>query len=300
MSSLEDRLLFAIPKKGRLYETCTKMLEKIGLKFNRKPRHDLAVVSNMPVLLVFLPASDIPTYVAEGSVDMGITGLDFVSENRVEDKVNQILELGFGQCRLQVAVPRVKTLQATAEEVIASLIGGRVVTSFPWLTRKYFAELEKTTPEEISTKIVYVSGSVEAACGLGLADGIVDLVDTGETLEAVGLVPVGTLLSTQAMLISNQSSKRSDLIEVLKLRIQGVINASKYVFCQYNVEKHNMEEAVAITPGKKAPNVTTLDKTNWVSINVMIAKAELAEAMDRLSAVGATDILVMALDNCRV
>lgn len=305
---IEDRLVFGVPKKGRLYDNCLELLHKIGLKFSRKPRHDLALVSNLPILLVFLPASDIPKYVAEGDVDMGITGLDFIAETQVEDKVTKLLELGFGNCRLQVAVPKAMMQpggaelvpQEAADAVLRRLVSGRVVTSFPELTRQYFARLEGCAPSEISTKIINVSGSVEAACGLGLADAIVDLVDSGETLKAVGLVPIDTVLTTQSLLISNRNSSKTQLINRIKQRVQGAVDANKYVLCQYNIERKHVDAAILITPGKKSPSVMPLDQRDWVSINVMVEKAELANILDSLTAIGATDILVISLENCRV
>ncbi|RUS26451.1 hypothetical protein BC938DRAFT_470752 [Jimgerdemannia flammicorona] len=163
INDLNDRLLFAIPKKGRLYEQCQNLLHGADLHYNRKNRLDIALVTNLPIALIFLPASDIPKYVAEGRIDLGITGQDMVSEGEVE--VDEIVELGFGKCKLCVQVP-IKGESQTVE----SLVGKRVVTSFETLAKKFFDPLDEKYGKK--TMISYVGGSVEAACALGLADGI--------------------------------------------------------------------------------------------------------------------------------
>jgi ATP phosphoribosyltransferase len=170
VKDLDNRLLFAIPKKGRLYEQCLNLLHGSDLQFNRKNRLDIALVTNLPVALIFLPAADIPKYVAEGNIDMGITGQDMVAENEAADDVEEILELGFGKCRLCVQVP-----VAGENQSVESLVGHRVVTSFEVLAKKVFEPLDNAAGK--ATKISYVGGSVEAACALGLADGISKLIN---------------------------------------------------------------------------------------------------------------------------
>ena len=168
-----DRLLFAIPKKGRLHERCLALLKTIDVQFHRKPRHDIALARNLPVAIVFLPAADIASYVGEGNVDIGITGWDIVCESGEQDKVVEELKLGFGKCRLVVQVPIKGEIQRAEE-----LAGKRVVTSFENLTRAYFNNIDEAALNEeehdvrVKTRIRFVSGSVEAACALGLADGI--------------------------------------------------------------------------------------------------------------------------------
>lgn len=165
---------FAIPKKGRLHDKVMQMLDGAGLNFHREPRLDVALCSNLPITLVFLPASDIAKYVGEGDVDLGITGLDVVEESNVE--VKKVMDLGFGKCKLCVQAP-------VADKVsnVETLAGKRIVTSFPFLAKKFFAPMDEKLGVE--TKINFVSGSVEAACGLGLADAVVDLVETGTTMK---------------------------------------------------------------------------------------------------------------------
>ncbi|KAJ2009124.1 ATP phosphoribosyltransferase (ATP-PRTase) (ATP-PRT), partial [Coemansia sp. S680] len=217
-----DRMLFAVPKKGRLYDQCLGLLSSIGIEFNRKPRHDIALVTNMPIALVFLPAADIATYVAKGNIDIGITGLDIIRESQTENDVAELLRLGFGKCKLQVQAPLGQSL------VAEDLVGKRIVTSFINLTKQRFAELEGVEPEKIKTQVRFVSGSVEAACGLGLADGIVDLVESGDTMRAAGLHAIDTILETESVLITNQNPRFPRLAETIKKRVEGILTARQY------------------------------------------------------------------------
>ncbi|RHZ47364.1 hypothetical protein Glove_585g67 [Diversispora epigaea] len=301
INKLPDRLLFGIPKKGRLYEHCLSLLRGADINFHRHNRLDIALVQNLPIALVFLPAADIPKYVGEGNVDLGITGQDMVAESESGDKIEEILELGFGKCKLQVQVPVIGGASKVEE-----LVGKRIVTSFEVLAEKYFDELdEKYLSEEqkkagVRTKIEYVSGSVEAACALGLADGIVDLVESGETMKAAGLHPLSTVLSTQAILICNKNPSNSSLVFKIASRIKGVIAAQKYVLLNYNVQRVHLKEVTKVTPGSQAPTISPLEDDEWVEVQSMVNKCEVADIMDKLEEIGARDILVFKIDNCRV
>ena len=184
VGSLNDRLLFAVPKKGRLNQACIELLSGSDIQFHRHNRLDIALVKNLPLALVFLPASDIPTFVGEGRVDLGITGRDVVAEHEAvtppteTSGIQELMDLEIGRCKLQVQVPEKGDLH-TPEW----LVGKTLVTSFTGLSEQYFREMEKKVTgaetngeEKLKTTIKYVGGSVEAACALGVADGIVDLV----------------------------------------------------------------------------------------------------------------------------
>lgn len=184
LGSLNDRLLFAVPKKGRLHQACLDLLSGSDIQFHRHNRLDIALVKNLPLALIFLPAADIPTFVGEGRVDLGITGRDQVAEHEAAvpptetTGVEQILDLEFGKCKLQVQVPENGDIQ-TPEQ----LVGKNIVTSFTQLSEHYFRDLETKAngtangaEGKLQTNIKFVGGSVEAACALGVADGIVDLV----------------------------------------------------------------------------------------------------------------------------
>jgi len=294
--SIKDRLLFAIPKKGRLYEKCLELLHGADIQFTRSQRLDVCLVRNFPMALVFLPAADIPRFVGEGNVDLGITGQDMIAESEMDQLVTEVLQLGFGKCSLQIQVPEKGELQT-----VEQLAGKRVVTSFEVLAGKYFRDLD--AKKGTQTKIEYVGGSVEAACALGLADGIVDLVESGETMRAAGLHAIETLLVSEAVLLRSSKVKKAEhlaLIERLTSRIAGVIAAGKYVLCNYNIERKHLKAATSVTPGRRAATVSPLDDEGWVAVSSMVEKKAVADIMDRLEAIGACDILIITLDNCRV
>ena len=168
-----NHCLFAVPKKGRLFEKVTDMLKGAGVDYHREPRLDIALCKDLDMTMVFLPAADISKYVGDGNVDIGVTGVDIIEEN--ESEVDRVMDLGFGKCKLCVEAPVGKYTD------IKQLAGKRIVTSFPTLTKKFFDPLDKEMG--VTTSIRRVSGSVEAACGLGLADAVVDLVETGTTMK---------------------------------------------------------------------------------------------------------------------
>lgn len=327
VNHLEGRLLFAVPKKGRLQQATLNLLEGADVQFRRENRLDIALVKNLDIALIFLPAADIPTFVGEGQVDLGITGYDQVQEyeagyrNDIKARhlsgestpVNgkprgceTVLDLGFGSCKLQVQVP-VNGSYATGKDLIGKNIG----TSFVHLTQEYFARLEAEEAGEqvdgenwspsrkLKTKIIELSGSVEAACALGVADGIVDLVESGETMKAAGLKAIDTVVESSSILIKSKAPNKPELVELIASRIRGVITAQRFVLCQYNVPRSQLGEATKITPGKRAPTITQLDEEGWVAVSAMVEKKKIALAMDELSKVGATDILVLDIHNSR-
>ena len=265
--TLADKLLFAVPKKGRLHEQCIDLLNKIGLTHRRKPRLDIALCTDVPVALVFLPAADIPRYVAESFVDLGITGEDMIAEKGVDLRVET--KLGFGKCRLCVQAP-----VAAEYKGPEALLGKRLVTSFPQLARKFFEGVQEKSGGDLPS-IHFVSGSVEVACGLGLADGIVDLVESGDTMVAHNLEIVDTLMATQAVLVSNTHTSFPKLIEKLTRRVNGVIAAKNYRMVIYNIKKANLDEASKLTPGQQAPTVTELIDKEWVAVQAMVKTKEI-------------------------
>lgn len=298
--AIKGRLLFAIPKKGRLYEKSLALLAGADIQFTRSHRLDVCLVTNHNAALVFLPAADIPRFVGEGNVDLGITGQDVILEAEMEHHTKELLPLGFGKCKLQVQVPEHSSIKTEDQ-----LAGKRVVTSFEILANKYFAKIDAAAGREgdQKTSIEYVGGSVEAACALGLADGIVDLVESGETMRAAGLHPISTLMSSEAVLISSSKPKHphlQPLLERLTSRIAGFIASQKYLLCQYNIPRSLVPEATKITPGRRAATVSPLEDGEWVAVSSMVERAKVADVMDQLRAVGAEDVLIIRLDNCRV
>lgn len=324
VNSLEGRLLFAVPKKGRLNVAALNLLEGADIQFRRENRLDIALVKNLPIALVFLPAADIPTFVGEGRVDLGITGQDQVAEHDagvkavsrsrassgtstpVEDGqakgCESVLDLEFGSCKLQVQVP-VKGQYKEPKDLIGKNIG----TSFVHLAADYFTRLENEVDaaaglppaKKMRTKIIELSGSVEAACALGVADGIVDLVESGETMKAAGLQAIDTVVSTQATLIKSKKPSNPAMVELIASRIKGVITAKQYVLCQYNVNRQNLAAVLKVTPGRRAPTINSLEEDGWVAVSSMVEKKKIATVMDELTNLGATDILVLQIMNTR-
>eukprot|EP00581_Thalassiosira_minuscula_P010266 CAMPEP_0183709964 /NCGR_PEP_ID=MMETSP0737-20130205/5878_1 /TAXON_ID=385413 /ORGANISM="Thalassiosira miniscula, Strain CCMP1093" /LENGTH=291 /DNA_ID=CAMNT_0025938185 /DNA_START=153 /DNA_END=1028 /DNA_ORIENTATION=+ len=285
-----DHCLFAVPKKGRLYEKVTAMLKGAGVDYHREPRLDIALCKDLDMTMVFLPASDISKYVGEGNVDIGVTGIDIVEEN--ESEVERVMDLGFGKCRLCVQAPVASNITD-----IKTLAGKRIVTSFPTLTKKFFDKLDEEMG--VTTSIKRVGGSVEAACGLGLADAVVDLVETGTTMKAAGLEIVATVLETESILITNPNTKHKDIVDLLKHRIEGYITSKKFVMVSYNCSKDVLEAVTKITPGKRSPTITQLTDGGH-AVSSLVKKSEIVKVMDDLSAAGAADILVFELSNSRM
>ncbi|KZZ88694.1 Histidine biosynthesis HisG: ATP phosphoribosyltransferase [Ascosphaera apis ARSEF 7405] len=291
--------------QGRLQQAALDILAGADVQFKRENRLDIALVKNLNAALIFLRAGDIPTFVGDGRVDIGITGRDEIAEHDShlkpgeESHVEELLELGFGGCKLQIQVPANGELKEPKQ-----LIGKNIVTTFTGLTGDYFAKLEgKTTKNaigqwELDTNIKFVAGSVEAACALGVADAVVDLVESGETMKAAGLIDIDTVLTSTAVLVKSRNSKHP-LLNLMTSRIHGVITAKKYILCQYNIPRSLLPKACAITPGKRAPTVTTLEEDGWVAVSSMVEKKAIATVMDELTATGATDILVLPIINTR-
>ncbi|EGP86188.1 unnamed protein product [Zymoseptoria tritici ST99CH_3D7] len=312
VSGMNDRLLFAVPKKGRLHEACLDLLSGSDVQFHKHNRLDITLVKNMPMALIFLPAADIPTFVGEGRVDLGITGRDQVAEHEAavppteNTGVEQILDLEFGKCKLQVQVPEKGEIQTPDQ-----LVGKNIVTSFTQLSENYFRDLEIKASKQngasangedagkLKTNIKFVGGSVEAACALGVADGIVDLVESGETMRAAGLKAIATVVESSAILIRSKHPSDPALVEKIAKRIRGVITAQRYLLCSYNVPSKSLEACLKITPGRRAPTVSNLEGEDWKAVSVMIDKKTASDVMDDLAAQGADDILISKILNSR-
>jgi ATP phosphoribosyltransferase len=284
-------LIFAVPKKGRLYKRVLELLEGIGITFRRKERLDIAHSKNMPVSLVFLNAKDVAVFVGSGSVDLGITGEDIIAESGAEVDVQ--LRLQMGKCKLCLQAPR-----HLCSKPPSFFSGQRVVTSFPNLTRQYFDKLD--IENGTTTHVQFVSGSVEAACGLGLADAVVDLVETGTTMRAAGLDIVADVMSTETVLVSNSGTKHGKLIQQIVARVQGWLTATRYNMVVYNIERSKIADASKITPGVRAPTVIDLVEPGWVAMQALVLAKEVPAVMEQLAAIGGSGIIATEIKNCRM
>jgi len=280
-------LRLGIPSKGRLSEQATELLLQAGLNFRRQERTLFARVSEMPVEIAFLRTEDIPLLCAEGAIDMGITGGDLVGEAGVE--VHTRLELGVGKCRLAVCVPDDSSISIPAE-----LHGRRVATSFTRTTETYFRH------HKAEVRIVPLSGSVEIMIALGVADAIVDLVETGSTLAANNLRILTEIGSYQTVLIQNLQRREAETANRVVRRLEGVVIARSYSLLEFNIPRARLGDAELIAPGFNSPTVNSLEDPTWCAVQVMVKRKEVISVMEKLEAIGATAILEMPITNCRL
>ena len=283
MSSLR----IGLPSKGRLAEDAAELMKQAGIRFRRQDRSLFARVSDLPVEITFLRTSDIPLLCAEGAIDMGITGTDLVEEAGADLATR--LALDFGKCRLSVCVPN-----SSAAKKISDLEDRRVATSFPRLTGKFFEE------SGIVVHLVPVSGSVEIMCSLGVAEAIVDLVQTGSTLAANQLRIIADIGRFETILVQNRSARLAEMADRVVRRLEGVVIARGWSLLEYNVPRTKLAEAKKITPGFNSPTINSLEDQDWCAVQVMVKRKELIDVMDRLEAIGAMAILETQINNCRL
>ena len=282
-----SNLRIGIPSKGRLSDLATELLKEAGLSFRRQNRSLFARVKDKPIDIIFLRTDDIPVLCAEGAVDMGITGSDLVLESQVN--VETRMELGVGKCRLALCVPEDSAVQS-----VKDLQQARIATTFPKITGCYLEEHATTA------HMVRLSGSVEIMISLGVADAIVDLVETGSTLAANRLRVIDEIGHYQTVLIQGPECRDSTLADRVVRRIEGVIIARSYSLLEYNVPREKLPQAEAITPGFNSPTVNTLEDPDWCSVRVMVRRSEIIDAMEQLESLGAHAILETQISNCRL
>lgn len=280
-------LRIGVPSKGRLQEPAERLLHEAGLVFRRQERTLFARCQEVPLDVTFIRAQDVPVLVAEGALDLGITGQDLVAETGVQ--IEERLVLGFGRCRLAVCVPEQSGCQTLRE-----LAGGKLATSFPGLTKRHLAE------QKIEARVVELGGSLEVMVSLGLADAIVDLVETGSTLAANQLRVLSEIGLYQAVLVQNGQLKDRALADRVVRRIEGVVIAREYSLLEYNVPRDLLRKAKKITPGFESPTVSALEEEGWCAVKVMVKRAEVIDIMERLEELGATAILETQITNCRL
>ena len=279
------RLKLAVPAKGRMAEPAVRLCADAGLSFELTERSLVVPCANAPVDLLLVRPSDIPEYVQDGVVDLGVTGANLVVEADVD--VVTLAELGFGHCRLDAAVP----VDAPQRE-ITDLDGLRVATAYPSSTSRLLGE------RGVSCELVPVSGSVEATPRLGLADAIVDLVSTGSTMDANGLRPVGTLLDSQAVLVGGRAAveARGDLVERLELMLSGVVAARRRRYVMMNAHVDDLPKIRAVLPGMGAPSVLQLADEGEIAIHAAVDAGDVWELLPVLRDAGATSILVLPIE----
>jgi ATP phosphoribosyltransferase len=279
------RLTLAVPSKGRMAEPALRLCADAGLSFEATDRSLLVPCANAPVDLLLVRAGDVPEYVQDGVVDLGITGANLVAEAGAD--LVTLAELGFARCTLQAAVP-----DDAPQVELRDLVGLRVATAYPTSTRACLAELG------VEVELVPVSGSVEAAPRLGLSDAIVDLVSTGFTASANGLRLIGTLLESQAVLVGGGETRadRRELVERLELMLSGVVAARRRRYLMLNVPVDALEQVEALIPGMGSPSVLDLAAEGMKAVHAAVDADAIWSLLPALKAAGASSILVLPVE----
>jgi ATP phosphoribosyltransferase len=285
---MTENLRIGIPSKGRLSELATGLLNQAGLQFRRQERTLFALVKQLPIDVIFLRTDDIPILCSEGAIDLGITGSDLVDESGADVQV--LMPLGVGHCRLSLCVPDDSPIESCAQ-----LDGKRVASSFPNVTRKFLAA------QGAKVHLVELSGSVEIMISLGVADAVVDLVETGSTLAANRLRVLTDLGTYETTLIQNPHHCRdAEMATRILRRLEGVVIARDYSLLEYNIRRDKLAQAEAISPGFNSPTVSSLESSEWCSVRVMVKRKDVISVMEQLEAIGASAILETSINNCRL
>ena len=279
------RLKLAIQKSGRLNEDSMRLLKECGIDIENGVNKLKADATNFPIELFFLRDDDIPQYVEDGVADIG-----FVGENVVYEKAKKVevaYELGFGKCRLSFAVRKGETYTGPS-----FLSGKKIATSYPVLVQRYLDE------HKINAEVHEISGSVEIAPGIGLADVVCDLVSSGSTLFMNGLVEAATILKSQAVLIKhkNFSSEQQHILDRLLFRMESVKKAKKNKYVLLNAPNDQLGKIIALLPGMKSPTVLPLASPGWSSVHSVIAESDFWEIIEQLKNAGAEGILVVPIE----
>jgi len=278
-------LKIAIQKSGRLFEDSIALLKECGIDLRNVKDRLRTTSDNFPIEVFFLRDDDIPQYVEDGVADIGIVGENVLFE---KNKTVEVLEqLGFGKCRLSLAIPRNEEFAG-----IQQLQGKRIATSYPVLLTNYLKEYN------VEADIHEISGSVEIAPGIGLAEAIADLVSSGSTLFMNGLKEVATILSSQAVLVKNHNLSDDKIILLNKLlfRIRAVKKSKRNKYILLNAPNDNLDAILKLLPGMRSPTVLPLASPGWSSIHSVLSEDTFWEIIEQLKAAGAEGILVVPIE----
>ncbi len=279
-----NRLKIAIQKKGRLSEQSLRLLRECGIRISNGGKLK-AEATNFPVDVLYLRDDDIPQYVADGVADVGILGENVVLEKGKKVRVAE--KLGFARCRLSLAVKREEKYVG-----LSWLNGKKIASTYPNILRRFLEE------QGIAAGIEEISGSVEIAPGIGLADAVCDIVSTGSTLMMNGLREVETILRSEAVLIANPSleGERQKILGQLRFRIRAVQNAGQYKYILLNAPDDSLETICALLPGMKSPTILPLAEKGWNSVHSVVKEDTFWEVIDNLRQAGAQGILVCPIE----
>lgn len=282
---MKDKLKIAIQKSGRLSENSLKLLKECGIDIDNGLNKLKAEASNFPIEVFFLRDDDIPQYVEDGVADIGIVGENVLFEKNKDLKI--IDRLGFGKCRLSLAIPKEHNYNS-----IKDLKGKRIATTYKTILADYLNK------NKIKAEIHEISGSVEIAPGIGLADAICDLVSSGSTLFTNGLKEVEVVLKSEAVLVANKKSCKlqQDILNKLLFRINAVRKAKNNKYILLNVPDKKLEAVCNILPGMKSPTILPLVQKGWSSIHSVVEEDQFWEVIEKLKAEGAQGILVVPIE----
>ena len=282
---MRDRLRLAIPNKGRLVEPTLDLLHDAGLVFDEHDRSLVARVQNFDLDVLFVRTNDVIEFVGDGVADLGVTGIDLLVETGAE--LPRLRSLGYGRCRLAAAVPT-----DTAYRSVEDLAGLRVATAHPNTARRFFAE------HGIAADVISISGAVEVAPRLGLAEAIVDLVSTGSTLVMNGLRQIGDVLESEAVLVANPTAHRQRAADItaLETMISAVIAARDRKYLMMNAAAARLPDIEAMLPGLESPSVIPLAHDGMIAIHAVVGADEVWGLLPRLKSAGASGILVLPIE----
>jgi len=280
-----SKLKLAVQKSGRLNEGSIALLKKCGIVIDNGKDQLKVSVPNFPIEIFYLRNSDIPQYLEDGTVDLGILGENLLIEKEKDLKI--IEKLGFSKCRVSLAIP--KGIEATSPSYFQSK---KIATSYPNTLRKY---LDK---QNIECDIHHISGSVEIAPNIGLADGICDIVSSGSTLFKNGLKEMQVILRSEAVLAKSPklSQEKEEILEKLLFRIRAVLRAKNTKYILMNVPNEKIEEITKILPVLKSPTILPLAQDGWSSLHSVIDENQFWDVIDKLKSSGAEDILIIPID----
>jgi ATP phosphoribosyltransferase len=280
-----DKLKIALQKKGRLSEKSLELIRECGISLNNGSRKLLSVSSDFPLEIIYLRDDDIPRYVSDGVVDIGIVGENVVHEEG--EHVNIEENLGFARCRMSLAIPKSEEYPG-----VKYFEGKKVATSYPNILNDFFSK------QGIKADIHEISGSVEIAPGIGLADAIFDIVSTGSTLISNGLREVERVMDSQAVLISNPGidEEKKEHLSHLLFRIRSVKKSRNNKYILLNAPNDKLEEITGLLPGMKSPTVMPLAEEGWSSVHSVLNESEFWEVIDKLREKGAQGILVIPIE----
>ncbi|SDZ86777.1 ATP phosphoribosyltransferase [Arachidicoccus rhizosphaerae] len=279
-------LKLAIQKSGRLHEDSVKLLKECGIEINNNVKNQLkATAANFPLEVFFLRDDDIPQYVEDGVADIGFVGENVVYESKKNVKVAELL--GFGKCRLSIATT--KNDDYTGPEFLQ---GKKIATSYPVLVQQFLSK------NNIQAEIHEISGSVEIAPSIGLADAVCDLVSSGSTLFMNGLKETEIILQSQSALIQTPelNQEKNQILQKLLFRIQTVKKAKSKKYVLMNVPNDKLDRIIKMLPGMKSPTVLPLAAEGWSSIHTVLSENEFWEHIEEIKAAGAEDILVLPIE----